>query len=393
MGGKITVTAANHGIKGKDSITIAGASIDVTAGADGMQSDNEEDVSKGYVSISSGTIDITAGDDGIQAERNITINGGEITISAGTTTSKTGIAKGIKAGSDITITDGNINLDSADDAINSAGTLEISGGNLILSSGDDALHADSEIKILGGSILVPECYWGIESSSITINDGYIQIVSRDDGINGVSAGQSSVQPGPGGSFSQGGNRLEINGGYIAVDALGDGLDINGPITMTGGTVLINGPVSDGNGALDYENYFTVCDGLLIAAGSSGMAEAPSTSSSQYSVMVYFDSAQQANSIVHIETEDGKEIMTFSPTKTYESVVLSSPELEMGETYLVYSGGSSTGTINDSLYSGGTYTPGTQIYSFTISSTVTTVGSSGSGGPGGGVGGFPGGRPP
>jgi len=45
------------------------------------------------------------------------------------------------------------------------------------------------------------------------------------------------------------------------------------------------------------------------------------------------------------------------------------------TYIVYTGGSSIGAVTGGLYSGGTYTPGAQIISFTVSSIVTTIGSS------------------
>jgi hypothetical protein len=184
--------------------------------------------------------------------------------------------------------------------------------------------------------------------------------------------------------------LYVNGGYIAVDATGDGLDINGPIDMTGGTIIVNGPIASNNGALDYTGAFNITGGFLVAVGSSGMAQAPSASSTQYSVMYNFASAQAAGTIVHIETNGGEEILTFVPTKAYQSVVLSSPELENGSTYVVYSGGSSTGSVADGLYSGGAYTAGTQVAEFTISSMVTGAGAAGGGLPGGGGGGP---RPP
>ena len=44
--------------------------------------------------------------------------------------------------------------------------------------------------------------------------------------------------------------LYIHGGNIVVDAVGDGIDVNGAMEMTGGVVLVNGPTNDGNGALD-----------------------------------------------------------------------------------------------------------------------------------------------
>jgi hypothetical protein len=89
-------------------------------------------------------------------------------------------------------------------------------------------------------------------------------------------------------------------------------------------------------------------------------------------------------MVHIETNGGEEILTFAPTKAYQSLVLSSPELENGSTYVIYSGGRSTGAAADGLYSGGTYSAGTESASYTISSMVTGAGSSW-----GGFGGAPG----
>ena len=69
--------------------------------------------------------------------------------------------------------------------------------------------------------------------------------------------------------------LTITGGTITVEAGGDGLDRNGSIERTGGTVIVNGPTNDGNGPLDYPGTFNISGGFLVAVGSSGMAQAPS----------------------------------------------------------------------------------------------------------------------
>jgi hypothetical protein len=62
-------------------------------------------------------------------------------------------------------------------------------------------------------------------------------------------------------------------------------------------------------------------------------------------------------------------------------LISSPDLENGESYVVYTGGSSSGMPSDGLVSDGEYTPGTQATSFTITNIIT----------GEGMGMFPGGR--
>lgn len=65
------------------------------------------------------------------------------------------------------------------------------------------------------------------------------------------------------------NEFHINGGTLTVNAGGDGLDSNGSINMTGGTVIVNGPTNSGNGALDYDGTFEISGGYLVAAGRLG----------------------------------------------------------------------------------------------------------------------------
>jgi hypothetical protein len=183
-------------------------------------------------------------------------------------------------------------------------------------------------------------------------------------------------------FAAGENNIYINGGTIFIDASGDGIDSNGSFEMNEGMLLINGPTDNRNGPLDYDETFTIRGGFLVAVGSSRMAMAPSDTSTQYSVLYNFDAMQAGGTLLHIRPQTGQEILTYMPVKGYQSVVISSPALQNGETYLVYTGGSSTGTVTDGLYEGGVYTLGSKIASFTISSMVTRLGIEG-GGPGGG----------
>jgi hypothetical protein len=81
-------------------------------------------------------------------------------------------------------------------------------------------------------------------------------------------------------------------------------------------------------------------------------------------------------------------MTFAPSKNYQSLAFSSTELVNGATYDIYYGGSSTGTVTDGLYAGGTYTAGTKYTSLTLADVITAFPAQT--GPGGG---FPGGDGP
>jgi hypothetical protein len=385
-GGTITVNAVNDGIKGRDSISVKDGTISINAGGDGMQSNNDEDAEEGFVLIEDGTFNITAGLDGIQAQTRLEISGGNITISSGNTNNTYDSAKGLKAGVNITTSGGAFDIDAQDDAIHSNDSITIDGGDIVLASGDDGIHADSMVVINGGNLTITESYEGIESAVILINDGNIHLTSSDDGIN-VSTGDGGGMGHPG-EFVSSEYYLEINGGYIFVDAAGDGLDINGVGRLNEGKLIINGPIMNMNGALDVGGMLEVNGGFLVAVGSAGMAQSPSIASTQYSALITLPIAQPAGSIIHIEDQDGEDILTFVPTKAYETVVISSPNLENGLTYTIYVGGNSTGSVTYGLYSDGIYTAGTEVSSFTITSIVTGEstgmgGIRGGGRPGGG----------
>lgn len=102
--------------------------------------------------------------------------------------------------------------------------------------------------------------------------------------------------------------------------------VNGSIVMTAGEVIVNGPTSNNNGAFDYDSSFKLNGGFIIAVGSSGMAQAPSTTLTQYTLLLNLKSSQQANSLFHIQSSDVNDIVTFKPVKKYQSIVFSSAKL-------------------------------------------------------------------
>jgi hypothetical protein len=380
--GIITVNSVDDGIRGKDYVIVKGGEVTVNADGDGLKSDNDADDAVGYVSVEAGVINVVSDGDAIQAVTDVTVTGGKFSLTSGGGSNgyvySGTSAKGIKANVSVTINGGTFTIDSADDAVHSNDEITVNGGSFVISTGDDGFHADTSLEVNGGTIDITESYEGIESATITINGGDIHITSSDDGINTVGGNDGSgMEQGPGrpgqDGFTESGNyNLYINGGYIFIDSYGDGIDANGAVTMTDGYVIINGPTQNMNGALDHVS-FKITGGVLLAVGSSGMAQAPSTSSTQYSVMVNFNSPISAGTIINIQTSTGTVVFSFESTKQYQSVVFSSSALTKGTTYDVYVGGSASGTSQDGLYIGGTYTPGTKCATFTISSIVTRLG--------------------
>ncbi|MCO5385089.1 MAG: hypothetical protein NHB14_04285 [Desulfosporosinus sp.] len=110
-----------------------------------------------------------------------------------------------------------------------------------------------------------------------------------------------------------------------------------------------------------------------------MAQAPSTNT-QPSILMYYSSAQAAGSTIALKDQDGTSIVTYTPSKQYNSVAISSPKLSVSSTYTLYSGN-------------------TKLVDVTLSDSLTYLSESGvttkpqNAGPGGGGGKGPGGNRP
>lgn len=322
--------------------------------------------------VVSGTFNITSNEDGIIGKDFLGIKDGKFTIKSGSDGMKstdTDTSKG-----NIVITGGEFDITASNDGVHGNGDILISGGNLTISSGDDGVHADDNLQVDGGTIDIKKCCEGLEGVQIILNDGDISIVASDDGINAAD-GSSSSSMGMGGfgggqaSSSDSSVLLTINGGNIFVNASGDGLDSNGNIVMNGGNVTVLGPTSDGDTALDFDGAFTINGGVLMAFGSSGMLETPTSAQNGCCIVTTLGTVS-ANSAFSLMDSSGNVIMSYIPTKNYASAIVYSSDIKSGSTYTV--------------------TAGSTTQSITVNSNVTTNGVSGGFG-GGQNGGFGGGQ--
>ncbi len=273
------------------------------------------------------------------------------------TEDETTATKGIKATTDITISGGKITVNSADHAIHCAATLTIKGGELNLTSNKGkGISAHGDVLIEDGTVNILKSSEGLESkANLTINGGTINITGSDDGINaGGTGGRDAVNRNDKDAAT--GHDLTINGGTIFVNAQGDGLDANGKMIITGGNIVVGGPTNNGNGALDSGGVIRINGGTLIALGASGMAEAPDSDSLQACFRLVTDTNIAQGSKIVIKNAQGEEIYAYTTQKTGNSIVYSSDNLKVGETYTV--------TIGDA------------VHTVEMTSTVTLVGNAG-----------------
>lgn len=359
-GGTYNIASASQGLSGKDSVRIAGGNITVTSGTDGIHSENTDDTEKGYVYISGGTLNITSGKDCIDASGTVDIKDGAFTFKAGggssekTTGDSTESYKGIKSDGVLTISGGTFDIDTLDDAIHSNADITVSGGTLGISTGDDGVHSDNNTVVSGGEINIAKCYEGLEGQTVTVSGGKVTLTASDDGINAAGGDNQGVGGGFGpDSFSADSDaKITITGGEIHVNASGDGLDSNGDIEISGGTVYVYGPTNDGNGSLDYENNAVITGGTVIMAGSSGMAMNFGSQSTQGSILASTGNAS-AGTAVKLTDSSGNVIAEFTPTVSFQTVVISTPDITSDGTYTLTVGDSTQEiTMSGYIYGSG-----------------------------------------
>lgn len=395
--GTLTVNAVDDCLRGKDSVKIGDAddtdysalnvSLTSTAG-DCIKASNETDAGEGIVLINGGQLTLKACYDGIQAVSDLTVNGGTLDIytfqgsaytgTSGSTSGPGGgwggmgdgnsnkvenSAKGLKSAGTLTVNGGTITVDASDDALHCAGNMTIADGAVTVQSADDGLHADADLTIQGGKVTVTKSYEGIEGSNIYVSGGEVRATASDDGFNAAGGTDSSgtQNPGgwnPGGGMSGGNQQFTISGGYVFVNAGGDGLDSNGAITISGGVAVVSGPTNNGNSPVDCNSSVSFTGGELFAVGATGMMSEGYPSNATYLNSTSMNAS--AGSIVAI-CNGSNVISAFKVPKTSAGLIYCNSATNVSSC-TVYKDVTLNGcTLNaDGYGTGGTYSGGTQV---------------------------------
>ena len=242
------------------------------------------------------------------------------------------------------IKNGNFTINSNGDALKSdnsedegRGYVYIADGDININCVDDAIQAYNNLIIDGGIINIANCYEGLEASYITINGGNININSSDDGINVANKGEDSNNS----SFmSSTSATVKINGGNIYINAEGDGIDSNGDVYIYGGSIIVEGPLSGGDAAFDYETGAYINDGEVLMIGQSSMAVGfNEDGSSECNLLYNFDKSFVAGTEIIIKNNN-EEILSFTSSKQFNSILLASEKINVGDTIEIIIGDNS-----------------------------------------------------
>lgn len=364
-GGTYTMTCAKHGLSGKDSVRILDGTFDLTVTKDGIHASNDDDENLGYIYIAGGTFTINSDDDGMHADSTLYIEDGTIDIQKS--------YEGLE-GQTITILDGDIDIVSSDDGINAAngsdsndstgdkqekggpgngqmpgnppsGNNQMPGNPPSGDSFDPSKDTDGNSSQNSDDSQTDNKPQGTPPSNGNFDPS-------DNSNNNTNQPQGNT-PGGMSGFDMDADEscvLTINGGTITINAGGDGIDSNGYFYMNGGTVYVEGPESNGDSALDYSISATITGGYFLSTGYSGMAQNFGSDSTQCSYMLTLSSNTSGTTTVTLTDADGKVLLSHETSKSYNSIIVSCPELEVGSTYTLTTGDTSqsitpTSTVN------------------------------------------------
>lgn len=369
-GGVIGITSVEDGVRAL-TYDQTGGDLTVTSSGDGIQAITALNVMDGSVSITSGG----GGGDAVNH------SGGDMFGPPGrgrnqtAAESDTPSTKGLKSDGDITITGGRIGLSTADDSLHCARLCTIEGGEIYIYSSDDAIHADDMLVINGGDITVYDCFEGLEAFAIEVHGGNILLYAVNDCVNAN---------GPEG-FGWGGNEITDSvsgydttyywqsGGwadyivYSYGSNMGDGMDSNGSMYITGGHLTVSAPGTFMENGIDSGfGYFIISGGEVMSGGASAMQPTPSSTTEQC-VAVISGITIEGGTPVYIYDSGAKEIWSHTIANYTTCLIVSHPDMVQGNVYTVVYG-------DDSV-----------ILDFTTSNSISA------GGWGGGFGGGRGGR--
>ena len=331
LGGTYTVKAANHGFKAEGALAIEAATLTIEAGKDGLHAEHDETTERANISLNPTQLSIAATEDGVDAGNELTIKGGTITVSQ----SEEGLEARVirQLGGDVTIK-------SSDDGVNaSAGSSSKTSDTSATSKTTDASATSNTADTSSSASQATATPAATSQADQANKDKNATPPSPPAGQAPPQGGQPPQNgQGPGG-MPPGGQeesdpslQIILEGGTLTIDAEGDGIDSNGTVSISGGSLVVNGSVQGGNGPLDAAGDITITGGRVWALGTSDMLQGFAQGSTQASITANI--AGTAGQTLIILDANGKEVARQTASKDFQAVIMSSADLVDGQTYTI-----------------------------------------------------------
>lgn len=273
-----------------------------------------------------GTLTINSSKNGVTAKDDLKVTGGTVYVTAD--------KHGIRANDSIRITTSTLYIDAGKDGLHAENDdldsyVYIEDGTVYIASVDQAIQASYDFYNADGDIYIESQDEGIEAAQVNLIGGSVNIVARDDGLNGSSDDLETIF-------------VNIVGGTLDIYAEGDGIDSNGDLYVSGGyTKIIQ--VNEEKGLLNYEGTLSINGGTLIGVGSSAKAQ-----STEGNLQGTIQTSLESSGDLAVRDTDGNLIASVFTDESYQMAFVTSPELILDGTYQISTSESSKDIVLSEL---------------------------------------------
>lgn len=260
-GTDVSITAAGTYVFSGDcdngSITVKKGVTGVTIVLNGLTLTNDDSAAitlnktaEASLIAAAGTTNTVADTEG-SSDENAAVkvkSGAALAIGGTGTLTVDGNAKnGIKGAADavITVAEGKLNINAANDGLSCDDELNITGGTLSITAGGDAVKASPDtgenpdttslgnVTISGGTLTLNAAADGIQADGdLTISGGTFHVKTNGGHTTALTDDSASCK-----GFKAGG-ALTVTGGTLTVDSADDALHANTDVTISGGTLTL-----------------------------------------------------------------------------------------------------------------------------------------------------------
>lgn len=339
---KVDATAGK-GLSSDGVITINGGRITVITSGDGEWDGDDAEVKD------------VSGAAGIKCDLAYIQNGGDVWIKS------TGAGgKGINGDSTLSFKGGSVHV------ITTGKSFSYTYQNKTYDTNPKGIKTDTDIYVSGGELFVrttgaQEGSEGIEAKQIyNQSGGSVKIYAADDALNtGYSSDSIRDKKNLGydvtGLEADAGRIIISGGSLMTISTNNDGMDSNGTIAISGGTVVLFGAGSPETSFDCDQNEFSITGGNLFGLAGSGPSTPTESKCSQPVAMA--NATASKGSSLQVKSSDGQTLMTIDIPRAYTNgaAMISSPNMKKGGAYKIGDTSitcSSTSWITNNIQGGG-----------------------------------------
>ena len=152
------------------------------------------------------------------------------------------------------------------------------------------------------------------------------------------------------------------------------------LNISGGTLIVQAGVGEntsvtGGDGIDSNGDITISGGTLAALGTAGMAQSVEPDDSHAVLMVTWSETQQAGTRLSLCDENGQIVCSLEAPISFSSAVICTENMASGQTLSLYTGGNANS--DSQIITMGELTGGTKLCDVTLTDGVTSISSDGS----------------